>query len=103
MVRFRMRALRGELREAHAKAHLKLLRVLNNGEFQPLGSTRTLHTDARILSSTNRDIETMVAVLRSGEIIALQLDDCGASNCTAVILTNYFVVKITLLPAHFPA
>jgi DNA-binding NtrC family response regulator len=38
----------------------KLLRVLNNGEFQPLGSTRTLRTDARILSSTNRDLQQMI-------------------------------------------
>ena len=39
---------------------VKLLRVLNNGEYQPLGSTVMQHTDARILTSTNRDIEAMV-------------------------------------------
>lgn len=50
-----------EIAEMPLALQVKLLRVLNNGEFQPLGSTRTLHTDARILSSTNRDIETMVA------------------------------------------
>ena len=38
----------------------KLLRVLNNGEFQPLGSTRTLHTDARVVSSTNADLEAAI-------------------------------------------
>jgi len=50
-----------EIAEMPLALQVKLLRVLNNGEFQPLGSTRTLHTDARILSSTNRDIEAMVA------------------------------------------
>ena len=49
-----------EIAEMPLNLQVKLLRVLNNGEFQPLGSTRTLHTDARILTSTNRDIEAMV-------------------------------------------
>ena len=49
-----------EIAEMPLSLQVKLLRVLNNGEFQPLGSTRTLHTDARIISSTNRDIESMV-------------------------------------------
>jgi PAS domain S-box-containing protein len=39
---------------------VKLLRVLNNGEYQPLGSTRMLQTDARILTSSNQDIKRMV-------------------------------------------
>jgi transcriptional regulator with PAS, ATPase and Fis domain len=49
-----------EIAEMPLALQVKLLRVLNNGEFQPLGSTKTLHTDARIITSTNRDIETMV-------------------------------------------
>ena len=49
-----------EIAEMPSALQVKLLRVLNNGEFQPLGSTQTLRTDARILTSTNRDIETMV-------------------------------------------
>jgi transcriptional regulator with PAS, ATPase and Fis domain len=39
---------------------VKLLRVLNNGEYQPLGSTRIMQTDARIIASSNRDLEEMV-------------------------------------------
>ncbi len=39
---------------------VKLLRVLNNGEYQPLGSTRMLQTDARIITSSNQDIKRMV-------------------------------------------
>jgi PAS domain S-box-containing protein len=49
-----------EIAEMPPALQVKLLRVLNNGEFQPLGSTKMLHTDARIVTSTNRDIETMV-------------------------------------------
>jgi PAS domain S-box-containing protein len=50
-----------EIAEMPPALQVKLLRVLNNGEFQPLGSTRTLHTNARIVTSTNRDLEAMVA------------------------------------------
>lgn len=49
-----------EIAEMPLSLQAKLLRVLNNGEFQPLGSTRTLHADARIITSTNRDIEAML-------------------------------------------
>jgi len=49
-----------EIGEMPLALQVKLLRVLNDGEFQPLGSTKTLHADARILTSTNRDIETMI-------------------------------------------
>ncbi len=49
-----------EIAEMDVSLQVKLLRVLNNGEFQPLGSTKTLHTDARILTATNADLETAI-------------------------------------------
>jgi PAS domain S-box-containing protein len=50
-----------EISEMDPSLQVKLLRVLNDGEYQPLGSTRTMHTDARILSATNADLLERIA------------------------------------------
>jgi chemotaxis protein methyltransferase CheR len=38
----------------------KLLRVLQDGEFEKLGDSRTIKTDARLITATNRDLEALV-------------------------------------------
>jgi PAS domain S-box-containing protein len=50
-----------EISEMDVSLQVKLLRVLNDGEYRPLGSAKTLHTDARIIAATNADLERAMA------------------------------------------
>jgi two-component system, NtrC family, response regulator HydG len=49
-----------EIGELQPSTQAKILRVLQNREFEPLGSTRTVKVDVRIIAATNRNLETMV-------------------------------------------
>ena len=49
-----------EIGELSLGLQAKLLRVLQDREFERLGGNRTIRTDVRILTATNRDLKTLV-------------------------------------------
>ena len=50
-----------ELGEMPAALQKKLLRVLQEGEFRPVGSGKTEKTDARVISAANRPLDALAA------------------------------------------
>jgi two-component system response regulator HydG len=50
-----------EVGDMPVPTQIKLLRVLESGEITRVGSNEPLHVDVRILSATNRDLETAIA------------------------------------------
>ncbi|MBW2648183.1 MAG: sigma 54-interacting transcriptional regulator, partial [Deltaproteobacteria bacterium] len=49
-----------EIGELPLELQTKLLRVLDSGEFERMGSSRTFKVDVRIIAATNRDLEAEI-------------------------------------------
>jgi DNA-binding NtrC family response regulator len=49
-----------EIGEMPGPMQVSLLRFLDRGEYRPVGSTRALHADVRIVGATNQDIQELI-------------------------------------------
>ena len=56
-----------EIGELPLELQSKLLRVLQDGEFERLGSAKTIKVDARVIASTSRDLREEVRAGRFRE------------------------------------
>jgi len=78
----------------------KLLRVLQEREFNRVGSVETLKLKARVIAATNQDLETLVAARRFREdlyfrlrVIPIQMPALRERRDDIAELTDYFVGK----------
>jgi len=63
-----------EVGEMSVTTQTKLLRVLQEKEFEPLGSTRTVKTDVRVIAASNKDLEREVKEGRFREDLFYRLN-----------------------------
>ena len=50
-----------EIGDMNIELQTRLLRVLQEGEFEPVGSTQTCKVDVRVISATHKDLEQAIA------------------------------------------
>ncbi len=89
-----------EIGEMDMALQVKLLRVLNNGEYRPLGSTKAYHTNARIIAATNTNLDYAIGEGRFREdlyyrinVVDLDIPPLRQRPEDIPLLVNYFIKK----------
>jgi two-component system nitrogen regulation response regulator NtrX len=63
-----------EIGDMSARTQAKVLRVLQNGEVEPVGAERTVQVDVRVVAATNRNLEDEIAAARFREDLYYRLN-----------------------------
>jgi len=63
-----------EVGDMSARTQAKVLRVLQNGEVEPVGAAKTVRVDVRVIAATNRDLEIEIAEGRFREDLFYRLN-----------------------------
>ncbi len=66
-----------EVAEMAATTQAKILRVLQEREFEPLGSTQTIKVDTRVIAATNKNLEEEIKAGRFREDLYYRLNVVG--------------------------
>ncbi len=89
-----------ELGEMTPRLQAKLLRVLEEEEFERVGSTRTIKVDVRVLATTNRDLDEEVArgnfrsdLLYRLNVVRIRLAPLRERREDIIPLAKYFVSR----------
>jgi len=89
-----------EIGDMSADLQVKLLRVLEEGEFEPVGGNRTVRVDVRVIAATHRDLEARVGEGRFREdlyyrlyVIPVVLPPLRERGEDIMLLAEHFLVQ----------
>jgi len=89
-----------EIAETSENFQIKLLRVIQTGDFEKVGSSKAFHTDVRIVAATNKNLETAVREKKFREdlyyrlnIIKIELPPLRERKDDIEILAKHFLEK----------
>ena len=89
-----------EIGDISPAMQVKLLRVLQEKKYEPLGATTTVKTDVRVIAATNRDLDEMVKKGTFREdlyyrinVVAVKLPPLRDRRCDIPLLCDHFIER----------